>query len=48
MTQRRRTISHLWPLEDPKGQPVETVRAIRDEIRIRVQELVKRQGWAQH
>ena len=35
-----------WPLEDPKGKPVEAVRAIRDEIRSRVQELVERQGWA--
>ena len=34
-----------WPLEDPKGKPIEAVRAIRDEIRTRVQELVKRQGW---
>src|SRR3954464_12051292 len=35
-----------WPLEDPKGKPVERVRAIRDEIRARVQELIERQGWA--
>jgi arsenate reductase (thioredoxin) len=35
-----------WPLEDPKGKPIEAVRAIRDEIRARVQELVERQGWA--
>src|SRR3954462_1440170 len=35
-----------WALEDPKGKPVEEVRAIRDEIRARVQELVERQGWA--
>ena len=35
-----------WPLEDPKGKSVEAVRAIRDEIRSRVQELVERQGWA--
>jgi len=35
-----------WPLEDPKGKPIEAVRAIRDEIRIRVQELVEGQGWA--
>ena len=35
-----------WPLEDPKGKPVEAVRAIRDEIRSRVQELVEGQGWA--
>src|SRR5688500_15722397 len=30
-----------WPLDDPKGQPKETVRRIRDEIRTRVAELVK-------
>lgn len=30
-----------WPLEDPKGQPIERVRAIRDEIRRRVQALVR-------
>lgn len=35
-----------WPLEDPKGKPIEAVRAIRDEIRTRVQELVEKQGWA--
>jgi L-amino acid N-acyltransferase YncA/protein-tyrosine-phosphatase len=29
-----------WPLDDPKGQPLEIVRAIRDEIRARVQALV--------
>jgi protein-tyrosine-phosphatase len=29
-----------WPLEDPKGQPVECVREIRDEIRRRVEALV--------
>jgi arsenate reductase len=28
-----------WDLEDPAGQDVETVRAIRDEIERRVQEL---------
>lgn len=26
-----------WPLDDPKGQPVERVRQIRDEIRQRVE-----------
>ncbi len=26
-----------WPLEDPKGQPFERVRQIRDEIRQRVE-----------
>ncbi len=35
-----------WALEDPKGQPVERVRAIRDEIRRRVAELVAARGWA--
>lgn len=35
-----------WPLEDPKGKPVETVRTIRDEIRDRVSDLVAAQGWA--
>jgi arsenate reductase (thioredoxin) len=34
-----------WPLEDPKGQPLEKVRGIRDEIRERVQKLIEREGW---
>jgi len=34
-----------WPLEDPKGQPLERVRAIRDEIKNRVTELLEREGW---
>jgi arsenate reductase len=34
-----------WPLEDPKGQPPEKVRAIRDEIRDRVSRLVRAEGW---
>ena len=34
-----------WPLDDPKGQPVETVRRIRDEIKKRVEELVKERKW---
>ena len=29
-----------WPLDDPKGQPRERVRAIRDEIRARVEALI--------
>jgi len=36
-----------WPLEDPKGKPIEQVRAIRDEIRARVEALVREQGWQQ-
>ena len=35
-----------WPLEDPKGKPIGAVRAIRDEIRARVLELVEKQDWA--
>jgi arsenate reductase len=34
-----------WPLEDPKGKPVERVRLIRDDIRDRVSELLHRNGW---
>src|SRR5687768_13588579 len=34
-----------WPLEDPKGKPVERVREIRDDIRERVRALVQRRGW---
>lgn len=33
-----------WPLPDPKGEPVERVREIRD-IRGRVEKLVEAQGW---
>jgi arsenate reductase len=33
-----------WPLADPKGQPIERVREIRDEIRERVRKLVAREG----
>jgi len=33
-----------WPLEDPKGKPIERVRAIRDEIRTRIQDLIRREG----
>jgi arsenate reductase len=34
-----------WPLRDPKGQPLEEVRSIRDEIRDRVSALVDAHGW---
>jgi protein-tyrosine-phosphatase len=33
-----------WPLRDPKGQPVDEVRAIRDEIKGRVQTLLGEAG----
>ena len=34
-----------WPLEDPKGQPAERVRQIRDAVRERVWSLIAREGW---
>lgn len=34
-----------WALPDPKGLPLERVRAIRDEIRHRVGTLVAERGW---
>ena len=33
-----------WPLRDPKGLPMEEVRAIRDEVRGRVEKLVEAEG----
>ena len=35
-----------WPLEDPKGKPLERVRQIRDEIRRRVEALLDQEGWS--
>jgi arsenate reductase (thioredoxin) len=35
-----------WPLEDPKGKPVERVREIRNDVRRRVAELLRAEGWA--
>ncbi|MFV0259976.1 MAG: arsenate reductase ArsC [Acidimicrobiales bacterium] len=29
-----------WPLTDPAGQPIETVRVVRDQIRARVEDLI--------
>ncbi len=29
-----------WPLEDPKGKPLDQVRLIRDEIKSRVEKLI--------
>ena len=34
-----------WPLPDPKGQAIERVREIRDEIRARVWGLLEREAW---
>jgi arsenate reductase len=35
-----------WPLDDPKGQPLDMVRRIREDIRQRVASLIAREGWA--
>jgi arsenate reductase len=35
-----------WPLQDPKDQPLGTVRSVRDEIRTRVEGLLAREGLA--
>jgi arsenate reductase len=35
-----------WPLEDPKGKPIERVREIRDDVRGRIVDLLQREGWA--
>jgi arsenate reductase len=34
-----------WALPDPKGQPIERVREIRDEIEHRVRSLITAEGW---
>ena len=34
-----------WPLDDPKDQPIEIVRSIRDEIRRRVEALITNEGF---
>jgi arsenate reductase len=35
-----------WPLADPKGQPIERVREIRDQIREQVRQLVETRVWS--
>lgn len=34
-----------WPLQDPKGQSIETIRKIRDDIKQRVEQLIAAEGW---
>jgi arsenate reductase len=34
-----------WPLEDPKGKPLERVREIRDEVKALVATLIHARGW---
>jgi arsenate reductase len=36
-----------WPLRDPKTLPIEEVRAIRDEIRQRVRDLLEREDYVE-
>jgi arsenate reductase (thioredoxin) len=33
-----------WPLPDPKGRPMVEVRAVRDDIKVRVAELIQVEG----
>lgn len=35
-----------WPIGDPRGQEMDRVRAIRDEIQSRVKAMVEARGWA--
>ena len=35
-----------WPLEDPKGKPVERVREIRDEVKAHVLKLLAEEHWS--
>lgn len=34
-----------WPLPDPKGQPIDRIRDLRERIRELVLELALRRGW---
>jgi protein-tyrosine-phosphatase len=34
-----------WPLRDPKGLPMEEVRAVRGEVKKRVQDLLIQEGF---
>ena len=34
-----------WPLDDPKDQPLETVRRVRDDIERRVKALIQERKW---
>ena len=34
-----------WPLPDPKGQGIEAVRVIRDEVESRVRVLISENSW---
>jgi arsenate reductase len=34
-----------WPVEDPKGKSMETVRGIREQVRARIEALIAKEGW---
>jgi arsenate reductase len=34
-----------WPLADPKGKSLDDVRAIREQVRVKVEELIDSRGW---
>lgn len=34
-----------WPLPDPKARPLAEVRAIRDDIKARIEALIRSRGW---
>ena len=34
-----------WPLDDPKDQPLEIVRQVRDDIERRVKALIQERKW---
>lgn len=34
-----------WPIPDPKGLAADAVRAIREEVRVKVEALVDAEGW---
>jgi arsenate reductase (thioredoxin) len=35
-----------WPLDDPKGRPLDQVRRTRDEVEHRVRQLLAERGWS--
>jgi arsenate reductase len=34
-----------WEIPDPKGQPPEVVRRIRDQVRHQIEDLIASHGW---
>jgi arsenate reductase len=34
-----------WSLPDPKGRPIEEVRALRDRVKAEVEALIRERGW---